>query len=115
MEICSLVPHKTIISYNAHKKIVISQGNSVARAVFENEYLKTVNNIPIHMRKVKKLQGLPRLKKDVIYIVSSIFQQSIDEDMADSYHIYSPDTLSESWISDGGSTWEVSRLAKFER
>jgi len=115
MEICSLVPHKLVISYSTNKKIVISQGSSVARAVFETEYINTVNNIPIHMRKVKKLQGLPRLKKDVIYIVSSIFQQSIDEDMADSYHIYSPDTLSESWISDGGNTWEVSRLAKFER
>jgi hypothetical protein len=115
MEICSLVPHKVVISYNAHKKIVISQGKSVARAVFENEYLKTVNNIPIHMRKVKKIQGMPKLKRDVIYIVSSILQQSIDEDTLDNYHIYSPDTLSEAWISDGGNTCEVSRLAKFQR
>jgi hypothetical protein len=115
MEIQNLTPHLIKIKYNKNRDIVIAQGNNVARAVFETEYLKTVNNIPIHMRKVKKLQGLPKLKRDVIYIVSSIFQQSIDEDMADSYHIYSPDTLSEAWISDGGNTWEVSRLAKFER
>ena len=116
MEIVNLTPHNIKISYNVHKKIVIAQGRDVARAVFETQYINTVNNIPIHMRRVKKLQGLPKkLKKDAIYIVSSIFQQSIDEDMADSYHIYSPDTLSESWISDGGDTWEVSRLAKFER
>lgn len=115
MEICSLVPHKLVIKYNKNRDIVIPQGNNVARAVFETEYIKTVNNIPIHMRRVKKLQGMPKLKRDVIYIVSSILQQSIDEDTLDNYHIYSPDTLSEAWISDGGNTWEVSRLAKFER
>jgi hypothetical protein len=115
MEICNLVPHNIKIKYNMHKNIVISQGRNVARAVFETEYIKTVNNIPIHMRKVKKLQGMPKLRKDVIYIVSSILQQSIDEDTLDNYHIYSPDTLSEAWISDGGNTWEISRLAKFER
>ena len=115
MEICSLVPHKLVIKYNKNRDIVIPQGSNVARAVFETEYIKTVNNIPIHMRRVKKLQGMPKLKRDVIYIVSSILQQSIDEDTLDNYHIYSPDTLSEAWISDGGNTWEVSRLAKFER
>lgn len=115
METVNLTPHKICINYSTNKKIVISQGSNVARAVFETEYIKTVNNIPIHMRKVKKIQGMPKLKRDVIYIVSSILQQSIDEDTLDNYHIYSPDTLSEAWISDGGNTWEVSRLAKFER
>ncbi len=111
MEILNLVPHKLKIHYNRYKNIIIPQGETVARAIFESEYLTTVNNIPVHTRRVRKLQGLPKLRKDVVYIVSSIFQQSIDEDMADTYNFYSPDTISDAWISNG-NVLEVAKLAK---
>jgi len=114
MEIQNLVPHPIWLRLNKNRTIVIPPSNNVARVQFHTEYWKTVNNLPIHNRLTDGINGLPKLKRDVLYIVSSITQDNMDEDTLEDYQIVTPDKACGAFRMHEGII-EVDKLVRFVR
>lgn len=115
MEIYNMVPHPVWLHLNKNKTIIIPPRDNTARVAFSTEYWKTINNIPIHNRITKGINGLPRkLKKDVLYIVSSICQDNMDEDILEDYIIATPDKQCGAFKMHDGIV-EVDKLVRFTR
>ena len=111
MQIINCCPHEVRIHLNETHRIILPETGQVARVKFTTRYLKTINEIPIHERMVEKINALPNPRKGVIYVVSSILQDNIDEDRDD---LVTPDRY-DVWLSSDGRVMETSRLIKVRR
>ena len=115
MECVNLLPHPVWIHINKSKTIVIPKNNEgIARVQFHTEYWDTINNVPVHNRFTDRINGLPKLKKGVLYIVSSITQDNMDEDTLGTYNIATPDKSCGAFRMHNGIV-EVDKLVRFVR
>ena len=111
MQILNLTPHIVKIHLNDSHRIILPETGQVARVKFTTRYLRTINEIPVHERLVERINALPKPKAGVIYVVSSILQDNIDEDRDD---LVTP-SRSSAWLSSDGRIMETSRLEIFRR
>lgn len=97
MELRNLCPHDIEIRINSRETIVIPRYGDVARIQWKTEYWKTINDIPIHLRAMRDVIGLPKEKAGILCVVSNIVQEKLADERED---LLSPDRLS-AYMSSG--------------
>lgn len=109
MRLINLCPHPILIRRNHNCRIEIPESGEVARLQFSTDFLRMAGDIPVHERRVLKVNGLPEEKKGVLYIVSAMLQQHLDRD-----DLISPDRYS-CYTDDDGRIIETDRLVRIRK
>lgn len=108
MELKNLCPHDIEIRINSSETIVIPASGEVARIQWKTKYWKTINDIPVHLRSIKDIVGMPREKSGILCVVSNIVQEKLSDERED---LVSPDRLSAYLIN--GKVRNVEKLVRW--
>jgi len=98
----NLTPHDIVIYHEDGKtvKLVIRASGQVARATARRKKIGEINGIPVYRNEFSEVEGLPKPKRGVIYIVSSLVQQALKLRGIKRKDIVSPDTSPEGVVRD---------------
>ena len=77
VEIVNLIPHDVIIDEDNQDSIIIPEAQSIARMLYEQEYMGHIENIPIYKNVTGWIKGLPARCPGKRFIVSGIVFNSI--------------------------------------
>jgi len=102
VQFVNLTPHEVVIFHEDGKtvKLVIKPSGQVARAVSRRKKVGEVNGIPVYKNEFLDIEGLPKPKRETVYIVSSLVQQVLKIRGIKRKDVISPDTSPEGVVRD---------------
>lgn len=75
MKFLNLTKNKIKILNNKGNIIEIEPSGIIATAIFEDEYLKTIDEIDIYTQKCTQILNLPPITEDIKYLVTHVVQE----------------------------------------
>ena len=102
VQLVNLTPHDIVIYHEDGEtvKLVIKASGQVARATARRKKIGEINGIPVYRNEFSEVEGLPKPKRGVIYIVSSLVQQALKLRGIKRKDVVSPDTSPEGVVRD---------------